>query len=79
MLVMNQVDPGVWNIGNDTPTRIDRLAELIYARAFLIVGAPGAPGAPTTRIPDIAKLRGLGYKPKVTLERGLADLMAAAL
>lgn len=79
MLVMDKGGPGVWNIGNDTPTRIDKLAELVHARAFLIVGAPGAPGAPTTRVPDITKLRALGYEPKVTLEQGLADLMAAAL
>lgn len=52
---------------------------MIYAHAFLIVGAPGAPGAPTTRIPNIAKLRALGYAPKVSLEQGLAELLAAAV
>lgn len=79
MLMMTKGGPGVWNIGNDTPTRIDKLAEMIYAHAFLIVGAPGAPGAPTTRIPNIAKLRALGYAPKVSLEQGLAELLAAAV
>jgi UDP-glucose 4-epimerase len=81
MLAMKDGTSGVWNIGNDKPIRIDKLAEMIYSRAparstIDSIAVPGRPGAPTTRIPDITKLRALGYEPKIALEQGLAELLA---
>ena len=67
---------GIYNIGTDTETRIDELARQIggcFARDVQIVAGEPARGATRRRCPDIAKIRALGYEPRVSLSDGLRD------
>jgi UDP-glucose 4-epimerase/UDP-glucuronate decarboxylase len=65
---------GVWNVGSGVETRIDDLARL----AFQISGhhprvrpEPAPPGSVARRVPDVARLSALGFRPEVDLEAGL--------
>ena len=66
---------GIYHIGNDQETSIRELATKV-ARCFdrELALRPGAlqQGSTQRRCPDITKLRGLGFSPRVTLEDGLA-------
>lgn len=61
--------PGeVFNVGNDEEVTIGAVARML--QGTVEVGEPRA-GDPARRCPDLTKLRGLGYVPKVGLEEGL--------
>ena len=64
----------VYHIGTDDEVTIRALAEAVFTelgRAPRIEAGPPAPGGTNRRCPDIAKLRHLGYAPKVSLAEGL--------
>jgi len=65
---------GIWNVGAERETVISDLA----ARVFAVTGHrpsvephPAPPGSVARRVPDVAKLSALGFRPQVDLERGL--------
>lgn len=70
---------GVYNIGTDEEIAIGALAQKVAAvlgRTARIVAGPPSAGATNRRCPDIAKLRALGYRPRVALDDGLPGVVA---
>jgi nucleoside-diphosphate-sugar epimerase len=66
----------IYNVGTDVETRIGDLAVRIgkvLGRDVEIVPGPTPAGSTRRRCPDIAKLRGLGFHPAVSLDDGLAS------
>ena len=65
---------GIYHVGTTEEIAIAELARRIAAHAGrdieLVSGAPRLGGTPR-RCPDISKLAGLGYKPRVPLDEGL--------
>ncbi|NEM05901.1 NAD-dependent epimerase/dehydratase family protein [Geodermatophilus normandii] len=64
----------IFHVGTERELPIRQLVELIgVALGVSITVRPGAPrpGGTSRRCPDISKLRGLGFEPKVELEEGL--------
>lgn len=69
----------VLHLGTDRETTIAELAERIAARLGTTVELRPGPlptGGTLRRCPDITALRGLGYRPEVSLEQGLVDTVA---
>ena len=69
---------GIWHVGNPEEVTIARLAQLIgshYGRELKIEPGTLPKGSPPRRCPDITKLRGLGYEPKIPLARGLGPVL----
>ena len=63
------------NIGTGRPVSVNRLVELLGAKA--IVHVPKRPGEPDCTHADIAKLRRLlGWEPSVTFEKGVQAMMS---
>jgi nucleoside-diphosphate-sugar epimerase len=76
--ILTVIDKGkhleIYNVGTEEEIRIDELVKLMSKLSGLKVDIiPGARqiGSPIHRCPDITKLKKLGYKPKVTLDKGL--------
>ena len=76
--VMRLVDRGehlgIYHVGTDVETRIDALAReigAVFGREIVVEPGPAPAGATARRSPDIAKLRALGYEPRITLRDGL--------
>lgn len=68
----------VYHLGTEWETRMVDLAHQIarvYERTIRVVASELPAGSPPRRLPDISKLRGLGYDPRVTLDRGLAGTL----
>jgi nucleoside-diphosphate-sugar epimerase len=66
---------GIYNIGTQEEITIAELARMVgayFGRQVEIAAGPEAPGGTTRRCPDIAKISALGYKPKFSLQDGLA-------
>ncbi len=68
----------VYHIGNPDEVSVDALASLIFKEfgrqpAFLFEPAPA--GETRRRCPDIGKLRGLGFAPKIPLAQGLPGVV----
>jgi nucleoside-diphosphate-sugar epimerase len=65
---------GIYHVGTTEEVTIAELARRVARAAGreieLVAGPPAAGGTPR-RCPDISKLTGLGYKPRVTLDEGL--------
>jgi nucleoside-diphosphate-sugar epimerase len=64
----------IYNIGTSEEVAISELARLtgaFFGREIEIVPGPPAEGSTPRRCPDIAKLSGLGYSPKIDLADGL--------
>jgi nucleoside-diphosphate-sugar epimerase len=65
---------GIYHVGTTEEVSIAELAHQIAAtcgrKIELLPGKP-VPGGTTRRCPDISKLAGLGYKPRVPLSEGL--------
>jgi len=65
------------NIGNDTETRIEDLAELVLRAADFrprLECLPAPAGSVPRRCPDLTRLRRLtGFDPKVSLEDGVRE------
>ena len=65
---------GVWNVGSAIETRIDELARLclkISGHNAPLEPRPAPPGSVSRRVPDVRKLSGLGFAPRVSLEDGI--------
>lgn len=66
---------GIYNVGTDVETRIADLAVAIgrcLGREVEVIPGPAPAGATRRRCPNISKLRALGYRPRVSLDAGLA-------
>lgn len=71
---------GLWNVGSEVETRIEDLARRVFAvtgHRPAIAPQPAPPGSVSRRVPDVSKLRGLGFRPEVDLDQGLAACWAA--
>src|SRR3984893_6889726 len=65
---------GIYNIGTDVETTITDLALAIahcFGREIRVVPGELRPGGTLRRCPDITRMRGLGYQPRVPLAEGL--------
>lgn len=65
---------GIYHVGTDTETPISQVARLVgraSGREIEIIPGPAKPGGTARRCPDIAKLRALGYAPRVPLAEGI--------
>jgi UDP-glucose 4-epimerase len=66
---------GVYHIGTEVETTIADLAQAV-ARCFgceiRVVPGELRRGGPLRRCPDISRMRGLGFQPRVPLAEGLA-------
>ena len=65
---------GIYHIGTTEEVTIAELARRIAGiagREVELVSGKSAPGGTARRCPDISKLAGLGYKPRVPLNDGL--------
>jgi nucleoside-diphosphate-sugar epimerase len=70
---------GIYHIGTDEEVTIERLAKevgLCLGREVEVVPGPLRPGGTLRRCPDNAKMRALGYAPRTTLKKGLAETVA---
>ena len=70
---------GIYHIGTDQEVTVERLAREVghcFGRPVEVVAGPLLPGSTLRRCPDITKMRGLGFRPAVSLERGLAETVA---
>jgi UDP-glucose 4-epimerase len=69
----------IYHIGNPETTSIGNLAKLVAAqlgREIDLVPSPAPAGETSLRCPDITKLRGLGYEPRIGIAEGLAGTIA---
>jgi dTDP-glucose 4,6-dehydratase/UDP-glucose 4-epimerase len=68
-------DRGVYHLGNPSETlAIEALAHMVaecFGRKITVVPGELPKGSPTRRLPDISKMRALGYEPRVPLTQGL--------
>jgi nucleoside-diphosphate-sugar epimerase len=65
---------GIYHVGTDVEVSIAELARgigRVIGREVQLQPQPLQPGGTRRRCPDIAKLRALGYEPRVSLEDGL--------
>jgi nucleoside-diphosphate-sugar epimerase len=72
-------DQNVYHIGTDEEVSIRDLAVAIgkeLGREIRIVPSEVRPGGTPRRCPELTKLRGLGYAPKLPLAQGLKDSVA---
>jgi GDP-D-mannose 3',5'-epimerase len=66
--------PLIVNVGSDQQVPISQIAEKIVALSGKIIPIKYDPSSyvgPISRIPDISKIRSLGWRPKVDLDEGL--------
>ena len=66
---------GIYNIGTQEEVTIAELARMVgayFGKRVDVIPGPPAPGGARRRCPDIAKIQALGYRPKVSLQDGLA-------
>jgi nucleoside-diphosphate-sugar epimerase len=67
---------GIYHVGTDVETRIGDLAMAIgrvLGREVGLVAGPSPAGSTRRRCPDISKLRALGFRPRISLDDGLAS------
>jgi len=67
---------GIYHLGTEDEVRIDHVAELIcesLGRRCRLVKAPSPKGETMRRCPDIAKIRGLGFRDRIPLRQGVAQ------
>lgn len=65
---------GIYNVGGGDPQSINRLVELLGGP---VVSVPKRPGEPDCTWADISKIRReLGWKPKISFEKGVAQVVA---
>jgi nucleoside-diphosphate-sugar epimerase len=72
-------DRNVYHLGNPgeehTIRHLARLVAQHYQRKITVIPGTLPKGSPTRRLPDISKLRALGFEPKVGLRDGLAGTL----
>jgi UDP-glucose 4-epimerase len=70
----SDVSGEVFNVGSGAAHSVNRLVELLGGP---VVHVPRRPGEPDRTLADIAKIeRALGWKPRVTLEEGVHEMLA---
>ena len=72
---------GIYNIGSAIETQIGDLARMVFEVTGFhpkIDDQPAPPGSVRRRVPDVAKLRALGFEPRRQLREGLAECWAAS-
>lgn len=72
--VLAEGDGGTWNIGSDDEVVIAELARRIFDVTGFhpsVDALPAPAGSVARRVPDIGKLRGIGYAAQVPLDEGL--------
>jgi nucleoside-diphosphate-sugar epimerase len=65
---------GIYNLGTNEETKIETVAQTVgkyFGREVVIVPGPLQPGSTLRRCPDITKLKGLGYSPRIQFQEGL--------
>lgn len=70
---------GIYNVGTEDEVRIDQVATEIahyFGREVELIPGPKASGGTPRRCPDTAKLRALGFTPRVPLREGIARTVA---
>jgi nucleoside-diphosphate-sugar epimerase len=68
----------VYHIGNPEEVSVDDLARRVarcLGRELEIVSGAAFAGETQRRCPDIGKLRRLGYEPRISLDRGLPEVV----
>lgn len=69
---------GIYHIGNPEEVTIADLARKIaayFGRDVIFTNAETFAGETVRRCPDITRLRGLGYEPRIPLDEGLASII----
>jgi nucleoside-diphosphate-sugar epimerase len=69
---------GIYHIGSQDEVTIENLAKLMgrhFGREVQVVPGKAHAGGTLRRCPDIAKIRGLGYEPRFSLQDGLAETL----
>lgn len=81
--LMRVLDKGehqsIYHIGTDEETTVTQLVTAVarqYGRQVEVVPGALAQGSTLRRCPDITKLKRLGYRPRVSLEEGIAKAAA---
>ena len=68
----------IYNIGNNSPvTILDLINSIskILNKKILVKKNKILEGSPVIRVPDNSKIKKLGYKQKINLERGLIEML----
>ena len=68
----------IYNIGSSQKVKIKDLAlkmAKIYNKKIILVKSPISKGSTKIRVPDITKLKKLGFKPKLNIDKGLRKAM----
>lgn len=71
---------GIYHVGTEEEVSINELARqigVVFDRVVHPVPGELQKGSPTRRCPNISKLRGLGYEPKVKLQDGLLNYIGS--
>jgi nucleoside-diphosphate-sugar epimerase len=77
VLLLDQAPEGssIWHLGTEDERSVEDVAHAVahcFGRKIAVIPGKLPKGSPPRRCPDISKLRGLGYEPKVSFEDGLA-------
>lgn len=79
MLVINEgIDREIYHIGKEEEVSILKLANLVVeslGREAKISTSSAPKGETNRRCPDISKLKTLGYRPKINLNKGIPDVV----
>jgi nucleoside-diphosphate-sugar epimerase len=68
----------IYNIGNNSPvTILDLINSIskILKKKILVKKNKILEGSPVIRVPDNSKIKKLGYRQKINLERGLIEML----
>ena len=80
LLVIDRgVDRNIYNIGSNEELSIRELANIIARKMGVeiqIIPSQRRPGGTQRRCPDISKLQALGYKPRISIDKGLNQTIA---
>lgn len=69
---------GIYHLGNDEEVSVADLAHTVanaLGRDIVLVPGPLMPGGTPRRCPDIAKIRALGFSPRIPLAKGLPPVV----
>ena len=78
LIFLSKSKNDIYNIGNNSPVTILDLINLISKilnKKILVKKNKILEGSPVIRVPDNSKIKKLGYKQKINLERGLIEML----
>jgi nucleoside-diphosphate-sugar epimerase len=78
LVFFSNIKNGIFNIGNNDPVRIESLVKKISKlinKKIIIIRKKLQKGSPIFRLPDIKKIKKLGYVQKVKLDSGLKSFL----